>query len=293
MVTLPRQDHNEMMVEVASLFHLLEGMAPRHLNLIGGLVPPLLVPGPAPHHRGSGDIDLTLSVAITAGGTADYYKSLEELLSPYFEPTDADFRWRKQEDAPGLPLLIDFMGPEIEATQVADGTLRLEDETAAGNVGSRLRPLPLRAAAVVDHDAVPLRMEGVELVYRPGVRANVEIRHAGPVGFLASKGDAFSTRDEPKDGYDVAWCCIHIDEDPDVVAGKVIEREAFKDEYFQESVATLLDAFQAPDYVGPSGYATEEHNELGPGDQVYEEARNLAFSAVHPVLERLKDALWK
>lgn len=282
-----------MMVEVASLFHLLEGMAPRHLNLIGGLVPPLLVPSPAPRHRGSGDIDLTLSVAITIGATADYYKSIEDLLSPYFDPSDSNFRWRKREDAPGLPLLVDFMGPENEATQIADGTLQLEDDTAAENVGPRLRPMPLRAAGIVDRDAVTRRIEGVELVYKAGKRADVDIRHAGPVGFLASKGDAFSTRDDSKDGYDVAWCCIHIDDDPAVVAGKVIEREAFKDEYFQESVATLLGAFKAPDYIGPSGYADEEHPEEGPGDQVYEEARNLAFSAVRPVLEGLKAALWQ
>lgn len=282
-----------MMFEVASLFHLLEGMAPRHLTLIGGLVPPLLVPSPAPRHRGSGDIDLTLSVAITTGDTARYYRSLEERLSPYFEPFEADFRWRKRRDVPGISLLVDFMGPEFEATVIEDGTLRLEDGTAAGNVGPRLRPLPLRAAPVVDDDAMSRRIEGVPLVYQPGTRADVEIRHAGPVGFLASKADAFSTRGDTKDGYDVAWWCIHMDDDPDVVAAKVIEREAFRDEYFPECVATLLDAFQAPDYVGPNGFAAEEHPDHGPGDQAYDEARNLAFIAVRPVLERLRDALWK
>jgi hypothetical protein len=282
-----------MIVEVASLFHLLEGMAPRHLTLIGGLVPPLLVPAPPPHHRGSGDIDLTLSVAITAGETALYYKSLEKHLSAYFEPFEADFRWRKREEVPGIPLLVDFMGPEIEATQIADGTLQLEDETATENVGRRLRPLPLRSAAVVDADPVTKVIEGVPLVYQPGTRADVEIRHTGPVGFLASKADAFNTRAETKDGYDIAWWCINCDPDPEVVARQVIEREAFREEYFQESVATLASAFRGRDYPGPSGYAAEEHNDLGPGDPPYEEARNLAFSAVTAVLQELRGALWE
>ena len=141
-----------MMVEVASLFQLLGGMAPRHLTLIGGLVPPLLVPSPVPHHRGSGDIDLILSVAITKGETALYYKSLEERLFPFFEPFGSAFRWRKRDEVAGIPLLVDFMGPEIEATQIADGTIQPEDETASENVGSRLRPLPLRSAGVVDAD---------------------------------------------------------------------------------------------------------------------------------------------
>lgn len=184
------------------------------------------------------------------------------------------------------------MGPEIEATQVADGTLRLEDETAADNVGPRLRPLPLRSAGVVDADPVSKLIEGVELVYQPGTRADVEIRHTGPVGFLASKADAFNTRADTKDGYDVAWWCINCDPDPEVVARQVIERDAFREEYFQESIAILDRAFRARDYPGPSGYAAEEQNELGPGDQAYEEARNLAFSAVSTVLGRLRGALW-
>ncbi|HEY2056083.1 MAG TPA: nucleotidyl transferase AbiEii/AbiGii toxin family protein [Solirubrobacterales bacterium] len=287
-----RHRPDEMLVEVASLFNLLGGMAPRHLALIGGLVPPLLVPAPAPHHRGSADIDLTLSVAITTGETALYYRSLEKRLEPFFEPFEADFRWKKREGVPGLPLLVDFMGPEIEATQVADGTLRLEAETAASNVGSTLRPLPLKAAGVVDVDAVTRLVEGVSLVYEPGVRADVEIRHTGPVGFLASKADAFATRSDAKDGYDVSWWCIHAAPDPDVVARLVTERDAFRNEYFQESVALLMRAFRAPDYPGPSGFANEENRGADPSDAAFAEARNLAYAAVSPVLDRLRDALW-
>lgn len=287
-----RHAPEEMLVEVASLFNLLEGMAPRHLTLIGGLLPPLLVPTPAPRHRGSGDIDLTLSVAITKGETSLYYKSLEARLLPFFEPFGADFRWRKRDGAPGLPLLVDFLGPEIEATQVADGTIRPEDETATENIGPTLRPFPLRSAEVVDLDAVIETIEGVSLAYNPGVRADVRIRRTGPVGFLASKADGFATRSEPKDGYDVSWWCIHADPDPDVVARQVIEREAFRHEYFQECVAMLTSAFRAPDYPGPSGFASEEHPGVDPSDADFAEARNLAYAAVSPVLDRLRDALW-
>jgi hypothetical protein len=155
-----------------------------------------------------------------------------------------------------------------------------------------LRPLPLRAAGVVDADAIPKMVEGVSLVYEPGVRADVEIRHTGPAGFLASKADAFATRSDAKDGYDVSWWCIHANSDPDVVARQVTERDAFRDEYFPECVAMLTRAFRAPDYPGPSGFASEEYPERGSRDADYAEARNLAFSAVSAVLERLRDALW-
>jgi hypothetical protein len=39
-----RQPPEAMQNELASLFHLLGGMAPKHLVAVGGLVPPLLVP---------------------------------------------------------------------------------------------------------------------------------------------------------------------------------------------------------------------------------------------------------
>ena len=64
-----------MIAEAASLLHLLGGMTPKHLVIVGGLVPPLLAPDTPEPHLGSADIDLSLSVAITEGATKEYYKS--------------------------------------------------------------------------------------------------------------------------------------------------------------------------------------------------------------------------
>jgi hypothetical protein len=71
--------------ETASLFFLLGGMAAKHLVIVGGLVPPLLLPKAADTHIGSADIDLCLSLAITKGATREYYRSIEEVLEPYCE----------------------------------------------------------------------------------------------------------------------------------------------------------------------------------------------------------------
>jgi len=179
-----------MVREAASLLYLLGGMTPKHLVIVGGLVPPLLVPDSPDPHVGSADIDLSLSVAITEGATREYYESIEKTIDPFFEPFESGFRWRKRDGVAGVPLLIDFLGPEVEATPLDDGTLKLEDDTAGANTGTRLRPFPLAAGRLVDEDAVATNLEAVELVYRPDTQADVEIRHAGPVGFLASKADA-------------------------------------------------------------------------------------------------------
>lgn len=193
--------------EVASLFHLLGGMGAKHLIVVGGLVPPLLAPDAAEAHLGSADIDLCLSVAIVDGATREYYRSIEEHLDPWFELTSpSGFRWTKRAGAPGLPIAVDFLAPAAEhGEQRPDGSRPLHEETAAANAGDQLRPFPIRTGALIDRDAITSDVTSVELLYRSGVRADVSVRHAGPVGFLAAKADALDGRDDPKDGYDVAW----------------------------------------------------------------------------------------
>lgn len=278
--------------EVASLFYLLGGMTPAHLVVVGGLVPPLLVPSPVEPHLGSADVDLCLSVAITKGDTGDYYRSLEKCIEPYFELVESGFRWRKKQGVPGVRLLVDFMGPAVEATHLEDGTIRLEEGTAAENTGRRLRPFPLAAAELIDVDALVSMVEGVSLLYRSGAKADVKVRHAGPVGFLASKADALDRRDDPKDGYDISWWCLQAGASAEEVADLVTARPAFKDPYFQESVAKLEAAFRAPDYVGPDGYARERFRTQGPGDSAYDAARNTAFLRVSQVVSLLRERLW-
>jgi hypothetical protein len=280
--------------EAASVFYLLGGMAAKHLVIVGGLVPPLLVPDAADAHIGSADIDLCLSLAITKGATHEYYRSIEEILEPHFELERASrFRWSKKKSAPGLPLILDFLAPVAEDdTLLADGTRALDEKTAAQNAGPRLRPLPIRSGGLIDEDALSQTLEGVQLVYRSGARADVQIRHAGPVGFLAAKADALAGRADPKDGYDVSWWCLNARPSGAAVAALVTERPAFKRELFQESVAQLHAAFRAPDYPGPDGYAREKHPDLQPGDEEYEQARNAAYTVVSEVIEILKKQLW-
>jgi hypothetical protein len=280
--------------EAAGVFHLLGKMASKHLVIVGGLVPHLLVPDAADEHIGSADIDFCLSVAITQGETRQYYKSIEELLSPHFElASSSGFRWRKKDGVGGLPLAIDFLAPASEEdSTVSDGTLELADDVAASNAGEQLRPFPIRSGALIDEDAIETTIEAVELFYDHGVYADVDIRHAGPVGFLAAKADALDGRDDSKDGYDVGWWCLNARPTAAEVAGLVTARPGFKHELFPECVHELEQAFRAPEYHGPSGYAKEKFPGRAPGDDDYERARNAAYAATAQVIEILKKNLW-
>jgi hypothetical protein len=293
MIAPERRPPSELMREAASLLHLMGGMGSRHLVLIGGMVPPLLAPNAAVAHLGSADIDFCISVAMTEGTTRQYAESLQELIAPYFEPASTTgHRWRKRADAPGLPLIVDFLASKTDDTAVApDGVLEPATEVVEHNLGVRLTPFAIRAGELVDRDAEKITVEDVDLLYDRAT-ADVDVRFAGPVGFLMAKADALFDRNETKDGYDVAWWCLHVAPNPDDVAQIVIPRPAYRDELFPEAVAELQRAFKSPDAPGPHGYATEMHPDLEPGDRDYDLARNLAFAAVSAVVEELRKSLW-
>jgi hypothetical protein len=279
--------------EAASLFHLLGGMAAKHLVIVGGLVLRCLSRKPptrTSEARTSIYVCRSPSPRVQPMSTTNRSRG-SSIRTSELERASG-FRWRKKESAPGLPLILDFLAPAAEDdTLLADGTRALDEMTAAQNAGPRLRPFPIRSGELVDEDALLSTLEGVQLVYRSGARADVRIRYAGPVGFLAAKADALAGRNDSKDGHDVSWWCLNAKPSGAEVAALVTERPAFNQELFQESVAQLHAAFRAPDYPGPDGYAREEHPDLQPGDEEYEQARNAAYTVVSEVIEILKKHL--
>jgi len=251
-----RHPVDPMVAEAASLLYLLGGMGAKHLVLIGGLVPPLLVKEPREAHVGTSDLDICLSVAISQGATAEYYESIEELIAPYFEPTvGTSFRWRKRAGAPGLPILVDFLAPRGESAPWADGTHALSDDTAAHNAGPRLRPFVLETQDLLELDAVEREVD-IELLYKSTpTRATVRFRHSGPLGLLVAKAFALNGRDDDKDGYDVAWFCLNLDRDPEEAVRQIAERPTFNHPLVPEALSLLKRAFKGPEYPGPTGYA--------------------------------------
>ena len=293
-MTEERHLPEDLQREAASLVHLIGGVGSKHLIVVGGLLPPLLAPEAEALHAGSRDIDFCFSVALTEGHTREYYRSIEEQIAPYFEPLNpgSTFRWIKKSTAPGLPIVVDFLAPEDPEDPLAkaEGVRDLSDQTAADNTGTRLRPFPLRAGSIIDRDA-EIMVVDIELVHRPGVRAEVQLRYAGPVGFLVAKANAFNGREDTKDGYDVSWWCLNAAPTAAKVANLVTSRPAFQDPFVPEAIHMLQAAFKGPDYMGPTGYAQEIHPDLGPGDDAFEQDRNLAYSRVSEVIEHLRQAI--
>lgn len=286
-----RQPPDVMQQELASLVHLLGGMAPKHLVAVGGLVPPLLVPEAPNPHRGSADIDLSLSMAITRGETSDYYRSLEAAIEPYFEPFTAGFRWRKRDGVAGVRLLVDFMGPDAEATYLETGRCswktRWRRATPAWSCGRTrsLRPPSSTRTRVQPRSSV--FRSSMKKAYTPMSRSGIPALSASspPRLMRSPRGPT------PKTATTFRGCACAA-ESPEEVAAWVADCPAFKNGYFPESVDKLQKAFKEATYPGPSGYASEMNPNLVPDDEGYDRDRNAAYLRVSSVLEILKDRLW-
>ena len=83
----PLADAGGDQVELASLVNLLGGMPPRHLVAIEDSFDRCWCRRHRAPTRGSADIDLSLSMAITKGATSEYYSSLEAAIEPYSNPS--------------------------------------------------------------------------------------------------------------------------------------------------------------------------------------------------------------
>lgn len=141
---------------------------------------------------------------------------------------------------------------------------------------------------MIDADVQISRRTDVQYVYHEDMSVDIDLRHAGPVGFLAAKADALDSRDEPKDGYDVAWWCMNAGDSAEAVADLVTTRDAFSHPRVPEAINMLQSSFKTPKHPGPTGYADILYPRQV-GSELYERTRNEAFARVRRVVETLAD----
>lgn len=272
--------------EAAALLRSL-GFASRHVVLIGGLVPGLLVreldPGSGIEpHVGTTDLDVCLSVAIMEGTTGQYEKMQQSLKNAGFKPTDQSWRWR---GGRSLSLVLEFFCPQPEG--VPPGAVfrpPVDRQQARANLGSQLGALTLAAGEIIGLDAEEVRRE-VTLPERGG-RFTATLRVTGPAAFLAAKAAALVGRSKAKDAYDIVWLIEALPGGPDGAAAAIRKRPASNHPQFKDALATLADQFGDIDSAGARAYATFVAD---PGDDIDALARR-AVGAVSEFLRSLRAA---
>jgi hypothetical protein len=231
----------------------------RHLAIVGGAVPSLLVgelPPGIKAHVGTADLDLHLSLHLLDGETADYYAAIIDGLRHLGLRPDRQFdrlvKWRWVGKHDGVRLQVEFLCPT--RTRGGRPEQPAQDTPAERNIGpsDQITALAVGYGHLVEPDTVK-----VERVVRTTAgRLNYEFPVAGAASWLCLKSDAIMRRDKPKDSYDVVWLIAGLG--PAVAAQQVLESALLRTDMASEvldQLRRLLDYFADVECVGSIAYA--------------------------------------
>lgn len=245
----------------------------RHLAIVGGAVPSLLVdeiPAGMERHVGTADLDLHLGLHLMDGETADYYDAIIDGLrrlglSPAIEG-GREVKWRWIGTHRGAKLQVELLCPE--RTRGGRPESPASDTNAELNVGPtrEITALALGFGHLVVDDTVTVD----RVVETSDGRLRFEYPVAGVASWLCLKSDAIMRRSKPKDAYDVVWLVAGLG--PDETARRVLDSPLLAGEFAPQVLAQLerlAEQFESVESVGPQSYAAFLNGENVDRDRRY------------------------
>jgi hypothetical protein len=238
----------------------------QHLVLVGGWVPPLLMPGGG--HIGSIDVDVAID---SRRIPAHLYETIgNDLQRAGYHLTELPNRFEREVRIGGrtLTVTLDLITGEYGHPQTG-GT----HEIIQGMPVWRSRGVDV----ALDH-SVEMVVSGT---LPEGGDNDVRVRVAAVTAFLVMKGFALDDRKKEKDAYDIYFCLANY---LGGIAGLVEEFRPLMDSgLVRESLAKIHGKFRTIDSVGPV-WAAQVVQAVG-GD--YEFARRDAFERSSSLLDAL------
>jgi Nucleotidyl transferase AbiEii toxin, Type IV TA system len=256
----------------------------RHLAIVGGVVPGLLVPQPPPGippHVGTADLDFHLSLHLLDGETADYYRAIiDGLRSLGLKPAIEDKRqitWRWVGNYRGIQLRVELLCP------MRDRAGRPEKPTAGTPAEANIGPSgEISALAVGFGHLVPEDTIVVERrVQSHRGLLNYEFQVAGLASWLCLKSDAIMRRDKPKDAYDVVWLidALGPDKASDLIVASPLMIGDMAAEVQEQLLRLVGDQFTDTNSAGPIMYADFLEADPGESDRRHGHGTVLALGA--------------
>jgi hypothetical protein len=196
----------------------------RHLAIVGGAAPSLLVDAVSPGmdaHVGTADLDLHLSLHLLDGETADYYDAIIDGLrglglTPDTRDDGREVRWRWVGWHRSVRLRVELLCPVRSRGGRPESPA--SSTPAERNVGPRgqITALSVGFGHLVPADTVIV----TRVVETSRGTLRFEFPVAGVASWLCLKADAIMRRDKPKDAYDVVWLIASMG--PEVAASRVL-----------------------------------------------------------------------
>ena len=243
----------------------------KHLVLVGGWVPPLLMPGAG--HIGSIDVDLAID---------------SRQIPPHLYETIGNDLRRAGYRATDLPNRFE------RKVRVGKRTFMVRLDLITGEYGHPpdggtheiIQGIPVWRSRGVDV-ALDHSLEMVVAGTLPdGGDNEVRVRVAVVTAFLVMKGFALDDRKKEKDAYDIYFCLANY---PDGIDGLVKEFQPLMDNgLVRESLARICGKFRTLDSIGPV-WAAQVVQAAG-GD--YEFTRRDAFERARALFDALGVQPW-
>jgi len=240
----------------------------RHLAIVGGAVPSLLVPVPPPeidHHAGTADLDFHLSLHLLDGETADYYQAIIDGLRGLGlrpdEEAGREIKWRWVGRYRDVRVQVEFLCP-VRA-RAGRPELPASGTPAEANIGpsGEITALAVGFGHLVPEDTVTVERR----VESSRGTLTFEFPVAGLASWLCLKADAIMRRDKPKDAYDVVWLLAALGpaEAAQWIADCALLAGERADEVRSQLGRLIADQFGDEAAVGPTAYADFLHADPG------------------------------
>ncbi len=244
-MAISRSDYPPDAVEAAKsvlveLVHVL-GEYRDDMVIVGGWVPPLLMPD-STGHVGSTDVDIALN---HLAGTDEAYARISESLraNGYRQDDCQPFIWYREVDAGGetpVTVEVDFLAGEYGGRGKNHRTQHVQD----------LQPRKARGADLL-FDEVEER--DVEAMLPSGAIDSVTVRVAGVAPYIVMKSAALDARIKHKDAYDIWFVLANY---PGGVNAVIEQFAPFADHgLVLEAIEILKKKFESPNHFGPTSVA--------------------------------------
>lgn len=232
---------------LVELVHIL-GEYRDDMVIVGGWVPPLLMPNSS-GHVGSTDVDIALNHLAENDET---YSRISESLRArdYEQDENQPFIWYRTVEIDGESVVVevDFLAGEYGGRSKKHRTQRVQD----------LKPRKARGADLLFDESVERE---VTARLPDGGLDSVVVKIAGVVPYIVMKSAALNTRIKEKDGYDIWFTLSNY---PGGVAAIASEFAGLTDHgLVTEAIEVLESKYSSPDHFGPTSVAVfrELHGE--------------------------------
>ncbi len=268
-----RADYPPDAVEAAKsvlveLVHIL-GEYRDDMVIVGGWVPPLLMPD-STGHVGSTDVDIALNHL--ADNDEAYSRISTSLkVNAYRQDDSQPFIWYREvtRGTATVTVEVDFLAGEYGGRGRNRRTQHVQD----------LQPRKARGADLLFGETIQREIEGR---LPSGALDTVMVKVAGVVPYLVMKSAALNTRIKQKDAYDIWFILANY---PGGVTAVIEEYRPFIDHGLVRETVTILEGkFASPTHFGPASVA--DFLELD-GDE-NELVRRDAFERVQALLGGLR-----